>query len=74
MIQRVCGWLAGCTAGDGRILAVTHAAIIRAAVVAALGAPPVAFWRIDVAPVTFTLLNGQTGRWTLVASNLSSIS
>jgi broad specificity phosphatase PhoE len=74
MIQRVCGWLAGCTAGDGRILAVTHAAIIRAAVVAALGAPPVAFWRIDVAPLTFKRLNGQTGRWTLAASNLSSIS
>ncbi len=54
-------------AGSAPIVAVSHPAVIRAAVVRALGAPPASFWRIDVAPLSRTELFGSDGRWTLRA-------
>jgi len=51
LLQRVGGWLDQQTHHHGRLTAVTHAAVIRAALVHALGAPPEAFWRLDVAPL-----------------------
>ena len=64
LLARVAGWLAGAE-GEGHTVAVTHAAVVRAAVVVALGAPPAGFWRIDVAPLTATVLRGGPGRWTV---------
>ena len=52
-------------AAVGHTVAVTHAAVVRAAVVVTLGAPPAGFWRIDVAPLTATVLRGGPGRWTV---------
>lgn len=52
--------------GTGRILVVAEPDVIRAATVHALGAPPAAFWRIDVRPLTLTELGGRAGRWNLV--------
>jgi broad specificity phosphatase PhoE len=46
-------------------VAITHPAVVRAAIVHALGAPPAAFWRIDVAPLSRTDLSGRDGRWNL---------
>lgn len=64
LVQRVALWLT--QAGDlGRAVAVTHPAVIRAAVLVALGAPPKSFWRIDVAPVSRTVLHHRGGSWTL---------
>jgi broad specificity phosphatase PhoE len=51
--------------GGGHVVAVTHAGVVRAAVVVTLDAPPAAFWRIDIAPLTATVLRGGAGRWTL---------
>jgi broad specificity phosphatase PhoE len=48
---------------DGTLLAITHAANIRAAVVTALHAPPAAFWALDVAPLGLTELRHRDGRW-----------
>jgi broad specificity phosphatase PhoE len=45
------------------IVAVTHAAVVRACVVAALGAPPSAFWTLDVAPLSITELRHRDKRW-----------
>jgi broad specificity phosphatase PhoE len=58
---------AGSAGGDavGHAVAVTHAAVVRAAVVVTLGAPAAGFWRIDVAPLTATVLRGGPGRWTV---------
>lgn len=64
LLARAARWLAT-VPGDGHTVAVTHAAIIRGVVVAALGAPPAAFWRIDIAPLTSTVLRGGPGSWTL---------
>ena len=45
LIQRTRAWLAQALEREGATLAVTHAAVIRAAIVVALGAGPDAFWR-----------------------------
>jgi broad specificity phosphatase PhoE len=53
----------------GGVVAVTHASVVRAAVVQALGAPPEAFWRIDVAPASITELHPRDSGWLLARSN-----
>ena len=52
------------------IVAVTHAGVIRAALVSALDAPVQAFWRLDVAPLSRTVLHAHDGRWTVRGVNL----
>jgi broad specificity phosphatase PhoE len=70
LLERVRGWLSA-RAGDGsRTVAVTHAGVIRAAVVCALDAPPLAFWALDVAPLSRTVLHAHDGRWTVRGVNL----
>ncbi len=63
LLGRVAGWLSALE--PGRTIAVTHAPVIRAAVVHALGAPAPAFWRVDVAPLARVALTGRGGRWQL---------
>lgn len=53
----------------GTVVAVTHASVVRAAVVLALGAPPRAFWRVDVAPASITELRPRESGWLLARSN-----
>lgn len=64
---RVRSWMDGLAGSGSRVVAVTHAGVIRAAVVVALDAPPAAFWRIDVAPLSHTVLHERDRRWTLRA-------
>jgi broad specificity phosphatase PhoE len=65
LVERIASWLAALDHDAGRVVAVTHASVIRAAVVTTLGAAPEAFWRIDVAPLCRLRLQGDRGRWTL---------
>lgn len=65
LVDRVAGWLDSLTADPSRIVAVTHPAVIRAAILTALDAPPKSFWRIDIAPVTRTVLHRRADAWTL---------
>ena len=69
LIERVGGWLASLTEeGPARGLptvAVTHPAVIRAAVLGALDMAPKSFWRIDIAPVSRVSMHFRAGRWTL---------
>jgi broad specificity phosphatase PhoE len=67
LIERTSAWLARSLARDGATLAVTHASVVRAAMVNALGGAPTAFFRIDVAPLALMRLSGREGRWNLVA-------
>jgi broad specificity phosphatase PhoE len=69
LLQRVAGWLAAQGARDGVVVAVAPASVVRAAVVAALGAPPEAFWRIDVAPGAVTELHAEPVRVTVARVN-----
>ncbi len=51
VVARVGGWLES-LAGPADVIAVTHATILRAAIVYVLDAPLMAFTRIDIAPLT----------------------
>jgi len=67
LIRRVATWLADEHARNQRSIAVTHATIIRAAIVHVMHAPPQSFWRIDIAPLSVTRLTGKDGRWNLAS-------
>jgi broad specificity phosphatase PhoE len=65
LIERVSGWLVSLIEGPSRTVAVTHPAVIRAAILRALDIPPKSFWRIDIAPVSVTTLHYRNDCWTL---------
>jgi broad specificity phosphatase PhoE len=67
LIARVSTWLEAQQAVPGITVAVTHASVIRAAIVGALHAEPRSFWHIDIAPLSLTELSANGGRWTLVS-------
>lgn len=65
LIDRVAGWLQS-LAGDAiRTVAVTHPAVIRAAILLVLDTPQKSFWRIDIAPVSRTVMHFRGHCWTL---------
>lgn len=64
MITRVSGWLDEQTS-PGRVVAVTHPSVIKAAVTHAVRGTPQSFWRIDIAPLCRVGLSGRPGAWTL---------
>jgi broad specificity phosphatase PhoE len=66
---RIARWLDSQAETEGRLAAVTHGEVIKAAVVHALGAPLMAFWRIDASPLAITELHAHGGRWTVVRLN-----
>jgi broad specificity phosphatase PhoE len=65
LIQRVASWLDRQLRVPGRAIVVTHAAIIRAAIVHAIDASAQSFWHIDVSPLSEACLSGHDGRWNL---------
>ncbi|EFG77573.1 phosphoglycerate mutase family protein [Mycobacterium parascrofulaceum ATCC BAA-614] len=65
LMQRVGGWLASLTDNTSPAVAVTHPAVIRAAILRSLDAPPKSFWRLDIAPASRIVLHFRSGRWTL---------
>jgi broad specificity phosphatase PhoE len=63
---RVRGWLDAVAPADARTLvAVTHPAVVRAAIVVVLDAPQPAFWSIDALALTATTLTHDGRRWAL---------
>jgi broad specificity phosphatase PhoE len=70
-MQRVATWLGGELIQHRQSIVITHAAVIRAAIVHAIAATPQSFWRIDVAPLSCTRLSGNEGRWNLVSTGCS---
>jgi broad specificity phosphatase PhoE len=70
LLERVAGWLDDRGQDLGRTVAVTHAAVIRAAIVHVIRATPHSFAHIDVAPLSITLLTYHGGHWRLRATGL----
>jgi broad specificity phosphatase PhoE len=66
MLHRVGRWL-DATDRPARVIAVTHSAVIRAAIMHTLRTPDDSFWRIDVSPLAVVELRGRPGRWSLHA-------
>jgi broad specificity phosphatase PhoE len=69
LTERVAAWLDGLAAKKGCFAAVSHASVIRAAALRALEVGPRSFWRMDVAPLSQSVLSGEAGRWRLVRLN-----
>jgi broad specificity phosphatase PhoE len=71
LLTRTGGWLRDLPTATRTVLAVTHPMVIRALVVNAIAATPASFWRIDIPPLTRTVLRGGADRWTLRGSSQS---
>ena len=67
VLQRVAAWMAERSREPGHTVAVTHAAVIRAAIVHVIQAQLPSFWRIDVLPLSRTDLRTNGRRWVLRA-------
>jgi len=67
--RRVALWLDREVVADGAVAAITHGGVVKAAVVHALGAPLLAFWRVEVAPLSITELHGRDGAWSVARGN-----
>jgi broad specificity phosphatase PhoE len=65
VLERVAAWIGERGRDRGHTVAITHAAVIRAAIVHAIGAQLPCFWRIDVLPLSQTELRTNGRRWVL---------
>ncbi len=63
VMMRVGRWMDALPENSGAILAITHAAVLRAAIVHAIGAPPRSLLSIDVAPLGRARLSRAGGVW-----------
>ncbi len=71
--ERVAGFLNELSGDHRHVIAVTHASVIRTAIVQVLSAPLSATWNVDVAPLSVTDLRSDGTRWVLRAhGSLSS--
>lgn len=62
---RISDWLRGMDGLSGRSVVVASVSVIRAAVVWVLDAPPAAFGRLDITPLSLTTLTSDGRRWAL---------
>ncbi len=65
VIDRVAGWIDERGRDPGHTVAITHASVIRAAIVHVILAQTPTFWRIDVLPLSRTQLRTNGRRWVL---------
>jgi broad specificity phosphatase PhoE len=65
LFARISVWMQAISAREGRIVAVTHPAVIRAAILAAIHASPSSYWHIDIAPLSIVELTSNGRRWVL---------
>ncbi|MFC0849355.1 histidine phosphatase family protein [Streptomyces noboritoensis] len=70
-IARIGGWLDTRPAEDGAMVAVAEPAVVRAALVYALKAPPSAYWNVDVRPLSTVTLTGGAHGWHLSLMSLA---
>jgi len=67
LLGRVREWLTAVAAEPARVVAVTHPAVMRSAVLVVLDAPAKSFWRIDIAPLSRCVMHHRGNAWTLRA-------
>jgi broad specificity phosphatase PhoE len=70
LIARVGSWMEKQIVA-GHTVAVTHPAVIRAAILSSLQAPPTSFWRLDIAPLSTTDLRFNGRLWTVRSTGCS---
>ncbi|MBX4861494.1 histidine phosphatase family protein [Rhizobium sophorae] len=62
---RIAGWMDGQTVLGGHIIAISHAAVIRASILHVLQAPLSSFWLSDVEPLSLIRMTSNGQRWSL---------
>ncbi|CDM59029.1 MULTISPECIES: histidine phosphatase family protein [Rhizobium] len=62
---RVNAWLSQRLQAGGHIVAITHAAVIRAAIISTLNAPVASFWIADIEPLAIVHMTSNGSRWSL---------
>ena len=67
LLQRVVAWVGERSRDRGHTVAITHSAVIRAAILHVLQADLPSFWRIDILPLSRTELRTNGRRWVLRA-------
>jgi broad specificity phosphatase PhoE len=65
IFARISIWLQSVSVREERIVAVTHPAVVRAAILAAIHASPSSYWSIDIAPLSVVELTSNGRRWAL---------
>jgi broad specificity phosphatase PhoE len=65
VLERVAAWIHERSRDPGHTVAITHAVVIRAAIVHVIHAQVPSFWRIDVLPLSRTELRTNGRRWVL---------
>jgi broad specificity phosphatase PhoE len=73
VIARIAAWMQDHSRLDGHTVAVTHSAVIRAAIVHVLEAELRSFWKIDVVPLAFADLRTNGRRWVLRSLAVPSV-
>ncbi|MEU2052870.1 histidine phosphatase family protein [Streptomyces bungoensis] len=63
LCRRTADWLDGAARAPGDTVAVTEAAVVRAALVHALAVPARTFWHLPVSPLSAVSLTWRGGRW-----------
>ncbi|WP_371823856.1 histidine phosphatase family protein [Phyllobacterium sp. 628] len=66
-LARIADWMSAHGDDGGHTIIVTHASVVRAAIVHALQAPAAAFWRVDIEPLSVTHMGSDGRRWMLRA-------
>lgn len=67
LLTRVADWLGDLASGDsGKVVAVVHPAVVRAAVLYVLEAPAESLRHVDVRPLSVVRLSEHAGSWSLV--------
>ncbi|MFJ3306493.1 histidine phosphatase family protein [Streptomyces sp. NPDC086549] len=63
LCRRTADWLSGMAPDTAHTVAITEAAVIRAALIHALGVPARAFWHLTVPPLSTVTLTRGRGHW-----------
>ncbi|WP_160011453.1 histidine phosphatase family protein [Rhizobium sp. 18055] len=63
--DRLLPWMQEQSGAGGHAIAISHAALIRVAILIALQAPLSAFWRIDIDPLSTVRMTSNGTRWSL---------
>jgi broad specificity phosphatase PhoE len=74
LTERIAIWL-GQQRSPGHVIAVTHPAVIRSAIIHVLRVPAESFWRVDIEPLSLTDLRFNGNTWTIrsAGSQISQI-
>jgi broad specificity phosphatase PhoE len=70
LTERVAGWLDGQATSDRRSLVIADPTVIRAAILHVLAADPGTFWRLDVPPLSLSIVQHAQGEWRLRSLNV----